>query len=307
MFAAGAEENMPSLVPLNDIVAMVDTADIAITVDDETLIARHEDYSSRIDVVSPGDGPPAGSDRRSVVRVTTTLPTELQELLMLPEFVQAANAFACLGALSVTNRGPRIESRLCVSNADTDAWLNLYRPLLANSLINPARGLLGRHRRGFMNDDVAGGDSLWTGDDFASMQLDLLPFARCEAFEDRLVLHMDGAASFMASAAEKHPELGGGLLCQLRLPHGFESKASLGQVCTQLNKLEMATPDLPPHFGAWTSGRSGSNPSYVGFFPNTLHGDIGIGTHAARWALERARWASETLASPRVTQRGGKI
>lgn len=320
MFVARARRNMPSSVPLNGIAAMIDTADIAISVDDDTLIARHENFSSRIEVVAPEDEPPAPSDWGSVVRVATTLPTELQDVFYLPEFVQAANAFACLGALRVTNDGPLLESRLSIPSGDRGMWRELHLPLLAHSLTVSGNCLLGRIRRGLDDNIPAADSSCWTGNDFAMMERHLSRVAVCSASDDRLTAEFGLAAGsfgrpaaneetalFTASSTEPHHELGGGLLCTLQLRRSVESKVRLGRICNQLNALEMAALDLPPHFGAWSSARSDKNPVYVSFFPNAMHSISGIGIKAAVWALTRARWASGVIASLDDTARPGEI
>ena len=69
----------------------------------------------------------------------------------------------------------------------------------------------------------------------------------------------------------------------------------------KLNELEMARLDLPPHFGAWTLGRSGDNPAYCSFLPNALHNIPMIAMNMSAWAMGRARWANHALASMGVT------
>ena len=310
MFVASARRNRSSSVPLNGIAAMIDTRDIAISVDDDTLIARHENFSSRIEVVAPEDQAPAPSDWGSVVRVATTLPTELQDVFYLPEFVQAANAFACLGALRVTNDGPMLESRLSIPGGDRGMWRELHLPLLAHALTVSGSWLHGRVRRVPGGDISEAGSSCWAGDDFAMMERHLSRFAACSASDDHLTAEFGLAAGssgrpaaneetalFTASSLEPHHELGGGLLCTLQLRRSVESKVRLGRICNQLNALEMAALDLPPHFGAWSSTRHDKNPVYVSFFPNAMHSISGIGIKAAVWALTRARWASGVIPS----------
>ena len=57
-------------------------------------------------------------------------------------------------------------------------------------------------------------------------------------------------ALFQLMADQPHPELGGGLFCLLQMPHQLQDERRLNQVCLQLNNMEMAAHDLPPHFGA---------------------------------------------------------
>ena len=107
-------------------------------------------------------------------------------------------------------------------------------------------------------------------------------------------------ALLQLKADQPHPELGGGLLCVLEMPHQIREHNRLHQLCDQLNKMEMAAGDLPPHFGAWCEGKLGSNPAYVSFFPNAfrkLREASPIAVNAAFWAANRAQWADRVLAS----------
>ena len=63
----------------------------------------------------------------------------------------------------------------------------------------------------------------------------------------------------------------------------------------ELNRMEMAPHDLPPHFGAWCRGNLQNNPAYVSFLPNALHSAEGIALNASLWALNRAQWADAML------------
>jgi hypothetical protein len=65
--------------------------------------------------------------------------------------------------------------------------------------------------------------------------------------------------------------------------------------------MEMAEDDLVPHFGAWCVGKLGNNPAYVSFLPNVLHRVSGIAVNNAVWAMNRAIWANEKLASMGIT------
>jgi hypothetical protein len=69
----------------------------------------------------------------------------------------------------------------------------------------------------------------------------------------------------------------------------------LEQVCAELNLMEMAPHDLPPHFGAWCPGIKISSPAYVSFLPNMLRRVPGIATNFSIWASHRAEWASTLL------------
>jgi hypothetical protein len=81
------------------------------------------------------------------------------------------------------------------------------------------------------------------------------------------------------------------------MPHQIRDKERLNWVCLQLNNMEMAARDLPPHFGAWCPGKLGNNPAYVTFLPNALHSASGIAINVALWAMNRAEYANAMLAS----------
>jgi len=83
----------------------------------------------------------------------------------------------------------------------------------------------------------------------------------------------------------------------LQMPHQVNDEQQLKQICTQLNNMEMAARDLPPHFGAWCPGKILNNPAYVSFYPNALHSIPGIAVNTASWARFRAQLANEKLAS----------
>lgn len=103
-------------------------------------------------------------------------------------------------------------------------------------------------------------------------------------------------ALFQLIGEQPHPELGGGLLCRLQLTHISSDKKRLNQVCVQLNNMEMAAHDLPPHFGAWCIGEH-DNLAYISFYPNRMHDISGIAINTGFWATSRAQWANAILAS----------
>jgi hypothetical protein len=98
-----------------------------------------------------------------------------------------------------------------------------------------------------------------------------------------------------------------GLRCLLELPHRIADESQIGPILNQLNLMEMAPHDLPPHFGAWTLGNLGNNPANVAFFPNVMHAVEGIALNASIWALHRAEWANHTLSSLGVQPLAGIV
>jgi len=102
---------------------------------------------------------------------------------------------------------------------------------------------------------------------------------------------------FEMSCKQPHPELGGGLLCLLHLPHHILDEARLHQVCEELNNRELEAADQPPHFGAWCPGRVAHGLAHVTFLPNALHRVEGIAANVAIWAMHRSHWADQLLAT----------
>ena len=83
----------------------------------------------------------------------------------------------------------------------------------------------------------------------------------------------------------------------IRIPHRIVEESRIDPILNQLNNLEMAPNDLPPHFGAWRRGNLENNPAYVAFFPNVMHCIEGIALNVSNWARYRAKRADAALAS----------
>ena len=98
-------------------------------------------------------------------------------------------------------------------------------------------------------------------------------------------------------ADQPHPALGGGIFCLLELPHWIAEESRIDPILNQLNQMEIAPNDLPPHFGAWCPGNLRNNPAYVAFFPNVMHDIERIALNTSIWALHHAEWADAALAS----------
>jgi hypothetical protein len=217
------------------------------------------------------------------------------------------NSFAALGALTSDGGDVHIGSRLTLYEPET-AWPDLHLPLLLFTTIGGPEATFGAIRRLLSNGRHRSGRSKWTVQDLAQVEGLLSELCVCTTGGLGLTAEFgltpdalsaaaaDGAtALFELMADQPHPELGGGLLCLLQMPHQARDEQQLQQVCLQLNNLEMAAQDLPPHFGAWCPGRLGRNPAYVSFLPNALHAASGIAVNASLWAMSRAQWADTVL------------
>ena len=145
----------PLGVPLGDLLLMLQPTSINASLKANTLVARHEHHTTRVEVVPPatretGDGP-----IKAVVRITAELPKRLLELFKKPEAIVAMNRFAALGALFSDGASVYIGSRLTIYEAE-DAWRSLHLPLLMFTTIMGAEAILGAIRRSFNNETLCG-------------------------------------------------------------------------------------------------------------------------------------------------------
>jgi hypothetical protein len=291
--------------------AMLAPTTIKATLKGNALIAQHEHYAIRIEVVPPATRESENGPIRAVVRMITELPAPLMSVFGGKEAAATAafNAFAALGALHQDGAAVRIGSRLTIYEAE-DAWRTLHLPLLAFTTICGSEAILGGMRRAMANEKPRGGSSRWTERDLAQVEGYMSRLCVCTTGGLGLTAEFglaEGAGSaiagdhktalFQLMADQPHPELGGGRFCLLQMPHRVADEERLQRLCLQLNQMEMAPHDLPPHFGAWCPGRPGNNPAYVSFLPNALHSAAGIAVNTAFWAMTRAQWANAMLAS----------
>ena len=301
----------PLGVPLGELEVMLAPTPIKLPRKDNALLARHEHYTIRIEVVPPEVRESENGPIKAVVRMITELPKPLLALFQgrVPDSTAAFNAFAALGALYSDRDVVHIGSRLTIYEAE-DSWQSLHLPLLLFTTICGTEAILGGIRRTMNGDDPNSGESDWTEGDFEQVQSYLSRLCVCTTgglgLTAEFGLAMDSVSAaagdhktalFQLMGDQPHPELGGGLFCLLQMPHQIAEPARLQKICQQLNSMEMAAHDLPPHFGAWCPGRLGDNPSYISFFPNALHSASGIAVNAAFWAINRAQWANAMLAS----------
>jgi hypothetical protein len=311
MFWNKKTDSSPLGVQLDDVMAMLAPTSIKATLKGNVLLARHEHYTVRIEVVPPEARESDNGPIRAVVRLVTELPAPIQAMLRKREAATTAawNAFAALGALYQDRDVIHIGSRLTIYEAE-DAWSTLHLPLLAFTTICGSEAVLGGLRRVLNHEDPRGGPSKWTSRDIEQVEGYLSRLCVCTTGGLGLTAEFGLAAGAVSVAAgdhetalfemgadQSHPELGGGLFCLLQMPHQIRDKERLNWVCLQLNNMEMAARDLPPHFGAWCPGKLGNNPAYVTFLPNALHSASGIAINVALWAMNRAEYANAMLAS----------
>ena len=309
MFWNKKTDGNPLGVPLRDLMAMLQPTSLKTTLKDNVLTARHEHFTTRIEVVPPEDRESENGPIRAVVRVVTELPAPVQSMLHgnEPEGCAAYNAFAALGAVYTEGGKAFVGSRLTIYDEE-DAWRALQLPLLMFTVIGSTDAILGGLRRAMGGEQGRAGASRWTDRDLVQVEGYLSRLSVCTTGGLGLTAEFglrQGAISaaegdhrtalFQLLADQPHPEFGGGLFCLLQMPHQVEDPDRLAQVCLQLNRMEMAAHDLPPHFGAWCPGRLGNNPAYVSFLPNAMRDVSGIAVNLGFWAMNRAQWANAML------------
>ena len=306
----------PLGVPLADIEAMLTPTSIKVTRKGNSLQARHESYTVCIEVLPPEVRESENGPIKAIVRMITDLPTPFLALFQgrVSETTAAFNAFAALGALYFDQDVVRIGSRLTIYEEE-NSWQTLHLPLLMYTTICGTEAILGGIRRMMTNEGGRGGDSVWTASDFKQIQDYMSRICVCTVGSTGFTAEFGlkaGAVSaatgdhktalFQLVGGQPHPELGGGLFSLLQMPHQIPSTERLHTICLQLNKMEMAAHDLPPHFGAWCPGKLGNNPAYISFLPNPLHRVKGIAVNNGFWAFNRAQWANAILTSLGVSE-----
>ena len=276
---------------------------------DNTLLAKHEHYTVKVEVGPAEQRDSVNGPIRAVVKLTSELPAQIRQLFNGKEESATCtfNAFAALSALYVDGDKLLNGSRLTIYEEE-DSWRSLHLPLLLLTVIAGNEPILGAMRRTFGGQSPRGGNSEWTEQDMQQVESYLSQICVCTTGGAGLTAEFPLAAGVVSAATgntetalfqlmadQPHPEMGGGLFCLLQMPQQIGDSARLQSICAQLNKLEMAAADLPPHFGAWCPGKLGGNPAYISFLPNSLHRVSGIAVNTAFWAADRANWANRVL------------
>lgn len=308
MFFNKKSDPRPLGIPLDDLVTALAATTLKVKREDDSLIVKHRTYSTRVDVIRPPNLETENGPIKAVIQIRSVLPQEVAAMFKKPELTVAMNAMASLGALTVDDEMIFVGSRLTMYE-DERAW-NIQFPLLLFAIIGSTDSLIGAMRRMFGRERGERTASAWTENDFKQVEGSLSKVSVCNAGECGLTAEFslrDGAVSaadgdhhtalWQLIGDQPHPDLGGGLFCLLQMPHTVADETRLNRVVMQLNKMEMAAHDLPPHFGAWCRGKMDNNPAYVSFLPNARHSTAGIAANTSIWALNRAQWANAMLAS----------
>ncbi len=277
--------------------------------DDNTLLAKHEHYTVKVEAIPAEESDSENGPIRAVVRVTSELPRQIRQMFDGKEESATCtfNAFASLSALYLDGSKLLNGSRLTIYEEE-DSWSTLHLPLLLFTVIAGNEPILGAMRRTFGGQPAHGGNSEWTEQDMQQVESYLSQMCVCTTGGAGLTAEFPLAAGVVSAATgnsetalfqlmadQPHPEMGGGLFCLLQMPQQIGDSTRLQSICAQLNKLDMAAADLPPHFGAWCPGKLGGNPAYISFLPNPLHRVSGIAVNTAFWAANRANWANRML------------
>lgn len=123
----------------------------------------------------------------------------------------------------------------------------------------------------------------------------------CFGFSDRNEMTLEtpfgnDSARIMFLTAERHPQLGHGLLVTLQLPHAGD-RLTMARTAAWLNSLEGISWTDFPQLGCWHArenrpGQGGV--AFALFMPNALYRPV-LATNIGIWFLRRARWAREQM------------
>lgn len=312
--AQGGRQHMVSGSPdgsiLDQLSALLASTNLTTSREQDTLVVRHEHFSTRVRTVPGDEGDSPLGRIQSVIQIRSDLPAELARMIIENrKLADAVNRMASLGALTFDKDQRFVGSRLTIFDSE-NAW-NIQCPLVVLSIIGAADAMIsaaGKELAGRTSDrDV----SAWTAKDFE--QVEQFFSGRCVCTTSELgftaefglrpgqataVAGHQATALWRMDGEQSHPAGGGGLFCLLQLPQRIRDERRLSEVLKQLNQLEMHPHPLPPHFGAWCAGELGGNPTYVSFLPNALYKMApGIAVNMTVWAEARAQWANITLAS----------
>jgi hypothetical protein len=235
------------------------------------------------------------------------------------EFYCLTNQYATTGA---TLRCPAtgdmiIASGISVGEQDTRALHNLYAPSLVYSSVVQSFSIqvamhktLGTDLLGNRSDEIGlpgkTDPSSWQARDFAHAD-SLMRQAGifCNAGPKGLTAEFawdPGAVASIAGGRTSlmrffnnvtHPTAGNGLQFVMYLPITGDANY-LSALAIQLNDLEIHAPDVPPLFGAWTTGRDGKYVCFQGFWPNCMY-QPGTVANIAMWCQGRSGFAKQLV------------
>jgi hypothetical protein len=306
-----ASQPQPYGVPLDRLEAALKSGHMTTERDGNTLIGRQDGITTRISVDQPADRKTEDGAIQAVITIRTELPSELSSVIAKPRFICDLNRMTTIGALIIEDKRLVIGSRITLYEKE-DAW-DLQALLVISAALSSAQSMLGAIHWALTKErrvdgiDIA---SKWSDYDLEEVRGYLSKISVCTAGKGGVTaefgLHFGSMSAVQGDqdtalwkliTDQPHPQAGGGLFCLLEMPHQASDADQLDLIVQQLNTMEMAPLDLPPHIGAWCVGTLGNNPAYVTFLPNLLHEKPGIAVNVSVWAMARAQWANAMLAS----------
>jgi hypothetical protein len=163
-------DTSPLGVPLGDLAALLAPTSIKAEIKGNVLLARHEHYAVRIEVVPPENRESENGPIQAVVRMTTALPKPFMALFQnKADSCATFNTFAALGALTSDGADVFIGSRLTLYDG-ANAWRSLHVPLLLFTITGGSEALLGAIRRALSDEGNRSGVSKWTERDLAQVE-----------------------------------------------------------------------------------------------------------------------------------------
>jgi hypothetical protein len=111
----------PLGVPLGDLALMLSTGTIKTSFEGNALLAKHDHYASKVEVVPAAPGATKDEPIKAVVQVTTELPAPIQKMMKGCEIETTAafNSMAGLGELTFDKSRVYVGSRLTIFERDS--------------------------------------------------------------------------------------------------------------------------------------------------------------------------------------------
>ena len=297
----------PLGVPLGDLHTILLSTTLGSQLGENRLEVTYENLTAVLIVEEPPVKEAHDTNLQAIVTIKTYLPEAFNRFLDVAPVRDSINSMATFAALTQDEKGFYLGSRLTIYEDET-GW-PVYFPLLLYSLIVTNEIFNHSVRIQLGQDKPIQDQSVWTSADFELTKSYMDQICVCTngptgftaefglGNDDICAIAGHKTALWTMSSKDSHPALGGGLFCLLQLPTSFE-KEQLLKVLNTLNTAEMAPNDLPPHFGAWTTGQRGDNPAYVAFLPNIMRSEAkNIHVNMSIWAHQRVPISMSTLLS----------
>lgn len=307
-WARSRQDDAPTAVPWNGISEVLEASGVDVTRDGDSLSLFSTYGRTRVVSEHFTRSEDASSPGLHVLRIETELPQEVATL----DDAQVAtfNTMACFGALvpAINGRGPRVLSRITVDLSAPGGWEEVVE-LVAFAAWLQSDGIVGAMQSVLGLDSVPvrlpdrDVRSAWADEDFEAVA-DAMGSRglRAEARPGGLRLEIDlseeedaGSARLDVESAIAHRALGNGLFFKLEMPGEWEEERLITEL-RRLNLREYEDAQGVSFFGAWCRRQEAGRLTFVGFWPNVLHGP-GSTERIVSWMVERARETSIVLQS----------